>query len=102
MSFKITPQPGFMVVEPINSDELNKSAVATIANDREHVSTGKAIKVSKFAGTFENYGFQVPTEVQEGDIVAYIQYSEYPVKVNGIEYHLVRFDKVTAVISEQK
>lgn len=99
--YKITPQPGYMVVEPIASDELNKTQVATV-QEREHVSTGKVVKVSKFAGTFENYGFQVATEVQEGDIVAYIQYSEYPVKVNGVEYHLVRFDKVTAVISEQK
>lgn len=102
MSYKITPQPGYIVVEPISEDELNKSELATLENEREHISTGKAIKVSKFAGTFENYGFQFATEVNEGDIVAYIQYSEYPLKVNGQEYHLVRFDKVTAVISEQR
>jgi len=102
MKYKITPQPGFMVVEPIKSAELNKSELAEVDDGKERISTGKAIKVSKFAGTFENFGFQVPTEVQEGDIVAYVQYTEHPVKVNGVEYHIVRFDKIIAVISEQK
>lgn len=102
MRYKITPQPGHMVVEPIKSAELNKSELAEVEDGKERICTGKAIKVSKFAGTFENFGFQVPTEVQEGDIVAYAQYSEHPLKINGIDYHIVRFDKIIAVISEQK
>ena len=102
MVFKITPQPGFMVVEPIASNDFNKSELAQLENEKEHIATGKAVKVSKFAGTFENYGFQVATEVKDGDVVAYQQYTEQPLKVNGIVYHLVRFDKVIAVISEQK
>lgn len=102
MAFKITPQPGYMVVEPIASNDFNKSELAQLENEKEHKAIGKAVKVSKFAGTFENYGFQVSTEVKEGDVVAYQQYTEQPLKVNGVEYHLVRFDKVSAVISEQK
>ncbi len=102
MPFKITPMPGYIVVEPISEDDLNKSELATLENEREHISTGKAIKVSKYAGTFENYGFQFASEVKEGDIIAYIQYSEHPLRVNGQEYHVVRFDKVIAVVSEKK
>ena len=100
--YEIHPQAGYMVVEPLSQEELNKSELATVADEKERVSTGKVIAVSEFAGTYENFGFQFPTEVKKGDIIAYMQYSEHPVKVNGSEYHIVRFDKVTATITEKK
>lgn len=102
MSYKVTPMPGHIVVRPIPEDEFNKSELATLEDEREHISTGEAIKVSKFAGTFENYGFQFATEVNEGDVIAYTKYSEHPIKINGEELHVVRFDKVIATISEKK
>lgn len=100
--YSIKPQAGYLVVEPISSDELNKSELATIENDREHIATGKVISVSEFAGTFENFGFQVSTDVEKDDVIAYQQYTEHPLKVNGTEYHVVRFDKIIAVIQETK
>lgn len=98
----MNPNPGYIVVEPIESEEFNKSELATVDDGREHVSTGRVIAVSKFAGVFENYGQQVPSDVEVGNTIAYIQYSEHPVRINSTEYHVVRFDKVIAKIDEVK
>lgn len=100
--YKLTPAPGYLVVEPIPSEKFNESKLATLANDKEHVSTGKVLAVSKYAGVFENYAKEVSTEATEGDLIAYISYTESPLKLNGKELHLLRFDRVTAIISEKK
>lgn len=100
--YTIVPQPGYIVVEPIKSEEFNQTELATLDNEREHISTGKVLAVSEYAGTYENYALQVSTDVVVGDIVGYIQYSESPLKINGEELHLVRFDRITAKIVESK
>lgn len=100
--YTIKPQAGYIVVEPISSEDFNKTEIATIENERERIATGKVISVSEFAGVFENFAFQFPSEVKVDDVIAYIQYTEHPLKVNGKEYHLVRADKVTAIIEEVK
>lgn len=100
--YTIIPQPGYIVIEPISADEFNTSELATLENEREHIATGKVLAVSEYAGTYENYALQVSTDVVVGDIVGYIQYSESPLKLNGEELHLVRFDRITAKIVESK
>ena len=100
--YKITPQPGYAVVRPISADDFNKTELATLENEREHISTGEVLAVSEYAGSYENFGFQVSTDVKEKDVIAYIQYSEHPVKINGEELHLVRWDKIIATIEESK
>lgn len=98
--YTINPAPGYIIVEPVKSEEFNKSGLATVDDGREHVSTGKVLHVSKYAGTYENYTHQVSTNAKVGDIIAYIQYSEHPIRLNGEELHQVRFDKVTSTIKE--
>lgn len=100
-TYKIKPAAGYLVVEPISQDEYNKTELATLKNEREHVATGKVIAVSEFAGVYENYGFQFSTDCKVGDTISYIQYSEFPIKLNGQELHQIRFDKVTGTIVEE-
>lgn len=100
--FEIVPQAGYMVVEPLSQDEFNKTELATIADDKERMTTGRVVAVSEFAGIYENYGFQFPTEVKVGEIVAYKPYSEHLLRVNNKDYHQVRFDNVTSTIKEVK
>ena len=101
--FKVIPQPGFAVVRPMPSDDFNKSELAQVENDKqERIATGEVLAVSKFAGSFENFGFQISTDVKAGDIICYQQYTEHPVRVNGEEIHLVRWDKITATLKETK
>lgn len=98
--YKAVPQPGYLIVEPIPSDDLNKTELATLADEREHVSTGKVLAVSEYAGTYENFSHQLSTDVVVDDMIAYIKYSEQPIKLNGVELHQVRFDKVVSKIEE--
>lgn len=98
--YKIVPQPGYAVVRPIPSDDFNKTELATLENEREHITTGEVIAVSEYAGSYENFGFQISTDVKVGDTIAFIQYTEHPVKVNGEELNLVRWDKIIATIEE--
>lgn len=93
------PQPGYIIVEPIKSEEFNKTELATLDNDKEHASIGKVLSVGGVA-TFANYDDELDTNVKVGDVIAYIQYSESPIKLNGTELHQVRFDQVTSIIVE--
>lgn len=100
--YTLVPQPGYAIVKPISADEFNKTELATLEDDIERIATGEIIAVSEFAGSFENFGFQISTDVKAGDTICYIQYSEHPVKLNGEELHIVRWDKITATIKESK
>lgn len=101
--YQLTPAPGYALVVPIKSDDLNKSEIATIENEKEHASTGEVIAIGQGDFVFEGYeGDEDLCFAQVGDIIAYIQYTEYPIRLNGTEYHQVRFDKITGVITEAK
>lgn len=100
--FRAVPQPGYLIVEPMPSEDFNKTELVILADEREHVSTGKVLAVSEYAGTYENFSHQVSTDITAGDVIAYIKYSEQPIKLNGVELHQVRFDKVVSKIEEAK
>lgn len=100
--FKVVPDNGYMVIDPIKSKEFNVTELATVDDGKEHIATGEVIAVSDYAGLFENYAGPVPTNAKKGDTVAYIQYSEHPIKVNNKELHIVAFKNVIATIKEKK
>jgi len=98
--YKLIPEAGYAIIRPIASEDFNKTKLATLKDERERISTGEVIAISKFAGSYENFGFQYSTEVKVGDTVVYIQYSDYPIKLNNEDLHIVRWDKITATIKE--
>ena len=100
--YQVKPQAGYLVVKPIGASKFNETELAIPESEVERISTGEVIDVSEFAGTYENFGNQVSTDVKVGDTIAYIQYSEHPIQVNTEEVHVVRFDRVIAVIEEVK
>ena|SRR3990167_10052415 len=100
--YQLNPAPGYMVVKPISEEVFNETELATIEDTKERISTGEVIAVSKFAGIYENYGFQFSTEAKKGDKVVYKTYTEQAVKLNGEDFSLVRFDNVIATIKESK
>ena len=97
----VIPQPGHMVVEPMESEELNKTKLATV-EDNKQPAIGKVLSVSEYAGVYENYSGPVSTDVKKGNIIAYIKYSEHRITVDGKDVLLVPFNRVVAVIKERK
>lgn len=99
--FKLLPKPGYIVVEPIPTNEFNKSSLADTTDEKDKISTGRVLVVGGDA-LFENHdGVEFPPSCDVGEFIVYKTFSEQRISIDNKEYALVRFDHIIAEIKEK-
>jgi chaperonin GroES len=92
----ITYQPleDRLIIEPQTKEQTTKSGIFIPDTVKEKPQTGTVIKVGP--GRYTNDGKQLPMMVKEGDVVIYSKYSGTEIKVEGIDYLIVKESDVLA------
>lgn len=75
----------------------SKSSFGIILTSSGTEDTGRAEVLSVGTGSVSEDGSHVPMSVQVGDIIAYMDGAETPVKFDGIEYIILKEEHITYV-----
>jgi len=99
MSIKIKPLHDRVVVERLEESE-QKTAGGIIIPDtaKEKPMRGKVIAVGD--GAFNDKGDRNKLDVKVGDEVLFGKYSGNDIKIDGVEYLIVRESEVLAIIQK--
>ena len=96
--FKITPLGDRILLKPLSGDEMNTTASGIIIPDtvsKEKPEQGTVIAVGE--GRWDD-GKRVPMSVKVGDKVVFSRYGYEEVKLEGIEYYILKEESILAVI----
>jgi chaperonin GroES len=95
---KIRPLGDRILIKPIEADEINKTASGIIIPDtvsKEKPERGMVIAVGE--GRWED-GKRVPVSVKVGDKVVFSRYGYEEVKLEEIEYYILKEENILAII----
>lgn len=84
-----------VIVEPSSAEQTTKSGIVLPDSAQEKPQTGRVIQVG--AGRVTDEGKTIPMNVKEGDTVIYSKYGGTEIKVEGIEYLIVKESDILAV-----
>lgn len=96
----IIPLHDRVLVKPIDAEELNKTASGIIIPDtvsKEKPEQGIVIQTGE--GRWES-GVRIPMTVQIGDKVVFSKYGYDEIKIDGVEYYILKEEQILAVIKQ--
>ncbi len=96
--FGIKPLGDRILLKSIEADEINKTASGIIIPDtvsKEKPEQGMVIAVGE--GRWEK-GARIPVSVKVGDKVVFSRYGYEEVKLDGVEYYILKEENILAVI----
>jgi chaperonin GroES len=94
---KLKPLGENVVVKQAEAEEQTKSGLFIPETAKEKPQKGTVIAVGE--GKYED-GKRVPVDVKEGDVVIYSKYGGTDVKVDDVEYKILRASDIYAIVSE--
>ena len=100
MAVKIRPLHDRLIVERIEETEQQVDGIIIPDTAKEKPQQGKVLAVGK--GKVQDDGTLIPVDVKAGDKVLFGKYSGQEIKLDGIEYFIMREDEVLGVIEEGK
>jgi len=86
-----------VIVKSVEKEETTKSGIILAPNAQEKPQIAEVVAVGPGA---EKDGKRIPMEVKVGDKVIVGKYSGTQVKLDGVEYNIVRQDDVLAVVMD--
>jgi chaperonin GroES len=92
---KLKPLGDNVVVKPAEAEEQTKSGLFIPDTAKEKPQKGTVVAVGE--GKFED-GVRVPVDVKEGDVVIYGKYGGTDIKVEDVEYKILRASDLYAVV----
>ena len=94
---KIQPLGDRVLVEPVkDSGEQKKGGIIIPDSAKEKPQEGKVIALG--TGKLDDDGKKIPFNVKKGDTVLMPKYGGTEVKLNDVEYQIMREDDILAVI----
>jgi len=94
---KIIPIHDKVIVKAVAKDEVTKSGIVLPDTvDKERPERGEVIAVGD--GKLLDNGQRSPMSVKVGDTVVFKKYSPDEVKIDGVEYLIIREDDIMAII----
>jgi chaperonin GroES len=87
-----------VLVKPLNPETVTKSGFIIPDSAQEKPNQGTVISVGK-GRLLDNGTFATP-EVSEQDIVMYGKHSGQPVKIDGVDYVVLKEEDIFGVITE--
>jgi len=98
MAVKVRPLHDRLIVERIEDMEEMVGGIIIPDTAKEKPQQGKVLAVGK--GKLSDEGTLTPLDVKAGDTVLFGKYSGQEIKLDGIEYLIMREDDVLGVIDE--
>ena len=98
MTVKIRPLHDRLIVDRIEDTEQQIGGIIIPDTAKEKPQQGKVIAAGK--GKVRDDGSVTPLDVQAGDTVLFGKYSGQEIKLDGIEYLIMREDDVLGVIED--
>ena len=94
---KLVPLADRVVLKQLEAEETTKSGIVLPGAEKEKPQQAEVIAVGP--GTVVD-GKEVKMEVKKGDNVIYSKYAGTEVKVDGVEYIIVRQNDILAVVED--
>lgn len=94
---KLKPLGENVVVKQAEAEQVTKSGIVLPDTAQEKPQKGTVIAVGE--GKFED-GKRVPVDVKEGDTVIYSKYGGTDVKLDGVEYKILRASDIYAIVAD--
>ena len=95
----VLPLSDRVLVKPLNSEEGATTSFGIIIPDTAKEKPEQGIVVAVGPGKMGDDNEVIPMQVKVGDRVMFSKYGYDEIKVNGVEYYVVREESILAVIS---
>ncbi len=96
---KLKPLADRIVVERIE-EEVKKGSIIIPDSAKEKPQHGKIVAAGP--GRVDDKGNRIPMEVKKGDTILFGKYSGNEIKIDDIEYLIMREDDVLAIVEKDK
>jgi len=93
---KIQPLGDRVLVEPLDEGEVKKGGIIIPDSAKEKPMEGKVISVGP--GKRDDNGKMIPMNVKKGDKILLPKYGGTEVKIDDVEYQVVREDDILGII----
>jgi chaperonin GroES len=95
---KLQPLADRVVVKALDREEKTKSGIVLPDTAKEKPQEGEVLAVG--AGKIGDDGKRIPLEVKVGDRVVYSKYGGTEVKIDGVEYLILKESDVLAIVNK--
>lgn len=96
MGLNIRPLDDRVVIKPLEAEEKTKGGIVLPDTAKEKPQRGEVIAVG--AGKLLDNGQRVPPAVKKGDKVLFGRYAGSEIKVNNVEYSIMKESEILARI----
>ena len=96
MAVKVRPLHDRLIVERIEESEQVVGAIIIPDTAKEKPQQGRVVAVGK--GKIKDDGTVTPLDVEAGDKVLFGKYSGQEIKLDGVEYMIMREDEILGVV----
>ena len=93
---KIKPLGDRVLIKPADAAEVSKGGIIIPDTAKEKPQEGKVVAVG--TGKLDDNGKVIPFNVKKGDLVLLPKYGGTEVKIDDVEYQIVREDDILGVI----
>lgn len=97
---KIKPLGDRIVVERLDEETKTAGGIIIPDNAKEKPKQGKVLAVGP--GAKDENGKRTPVDVKVGDVILFTQWAGNEVKIDGVEYLVMKESDVIGVIEEGK
>jgi chaperonin GroES len=94
MVLKLKPLGDRVLVKPMAREEMSRGGIVIPDTAKEKPQEGEVLAVG--AGKYSDKGERIPMEVKVGDVVLYTKYGGTEVKLEGVEYMILRDSDILA------
>lgn len=95
---RIKPLMGYLLVEPSEGESKTASGIFLPESAKEKPAQGKVVAVGE--DFLLPNGASLKSPVKVGDIVVYKKWGGDEIKIGGVEYKIVKFEDLMAIIEE--
>ena len=93
---KLRPLQDRILVKRVEEETTTKGGIIIPDSAKEKPAEGKVVAVGN--GKVGDDGKRIPLEIKTGDLILFGKYSGSEVKMDGIEYLIMREDDILGVI----
>ena len=93
---KLTPMPGYVLVEPESQETKTDSGIYLPDSHDEKPQQGTVLAIGSTWTTEQ--GAKITSPVKPGDSVVYKKWGGNEVKIGAIEYQFLKFEDILAII----
>jgi chaperonin GroES len=96
---KVTPLHDRLIIQRIEEGEQMVGGIIVPDSAKEKPQRGKVFAVGQ--GKVKEDGSRQPPDVKDGDTILFGKYSGQEIKIDGVEYLIMREDEVLAILDRK-